>query len=84
MRKPKLDLRITAARYINIIIKSWFLQYHIWIIDFLSIFNTVCAGFSYQTTSNAFHFPDFCRQTKITARITQSQTMATAMPITPM
>ncbi len=34
-------------------------------------------------TRNVFHFPDFCRQKKITARIIQSQTIAMAIPITP-
>ena len=34
-------------------------------------------------TWKVFHFPDFCLHRKITARIVQSQTIAIAIPITP-
>ena len=34
-------------------------------------------------TLNSFHFPDFSRRAKITARMIQSKHIAAAMPITP-
>lgn len=36
-----------------------------------------------QTTSKVFHLPDFWRQIKSAARITQSKTIAMAIPMTP-